>query len=94
MPTPYKILIAPLDWGLGHATRSIPLIKTLLSEGCEVLIASDGPVWILLHQEFPALTFLNLQGYRIEYAKQKKWLPIKIALQVPGLLISIFKEGY
>ncbi len=92
MAKPYKILIAPLDWGLGHATRCIPLIKNLLSEGCQVLIAADGPVRILLHQEFPALIFLPLHGYKIKYSKKKKSLPIKIALQIPGLLFSIFKE--
>lgn len=88
----YKILIAPLDWGLGHATRSIPLITALLAEGCEVLIAADGHIRVLLHEEFPELTILPLKGYRIRYAKQKKWLLFKIAFQIPGLLFSIFRE--
>ena len=92
MPKTYKILIAPLDWGLGHATRSIPLITGLLAEGCEVLIAADGTIQALLEQEFPELTFLPLKGYRIQYSQQKKWLPLKIILQIPRLLFSIFSE--
>ncbi|MBU3745270.1 MAG: glycosyl transferase family 28, partial [Sediminibacterium sp.] len=32
-----KVLVAPLDWGLGHATRCIPIIAALLSEGYEVM---------------------------------------------------------
>lgn len=88
----YKILIAPLDWGLGHATRSIPLITGLLAEGCEVLIAADGTIQALLEQEFRELTFLPLKGYRIQYSQQKKWLPLKIVLQIPRLLFSIFSE--
>ena len=37
-----RILVAPLDWGLGHATRCIPLIRTLLDLGQEVMLASSG----------------------------------------------------
>lgn len=92
LPKPYKILIAPLDWGLGHATRSIPLIMSLLAEGCEVLIAADGHIQSLLQHEFPQATFLPLKGYSIQYTKQKRWLPLKILLQVPGILLSIYKE--
>jgi hypothetical protein len=33
-----KVLIAPLDWGLGHATRCIPVITALLELGYHVTI--------------------------------------------------------
>ena len=46
-----RILVAPLDWGLGHATRCIPIIKELLSQGHEVVIAAEGPVKILLEKD-------------------------------------------
>lgn len=92
MAKPYKIIIAPLDWGLGHATRIIPLIKCLLTEGCAVIIAAEGQIGQLLQNEFPNLTFLPLEGYKIEYAKQKKRLLLKIAIQTPGILFSIYKE--
>lgn len=92
MAKPYKILIAPLDWGLGHATRSIPLIMSLLEEGCTIYIAADGQIRSLLQVEFPNATFLMLKGYKIQYATQKKWMPLKIILQIPGILFSIYKE--
>ena len=92
MAKPDKILIAPLDWGLGHATRIIPLIKCLLTEGCAVIIAAEGQIGQLLQNEFPKLTFLPLEGYKIQYSRQKKWLPLKIAIQAPSILFSIFKE--
>ena len=60
-----RILVAPLDWGLGHATRCIPLIKELLEGGCEVWLAGEGAQQVLLQNEFPQLPFLQLQGYRI-----------------------------
>ena len=43
-----KILIAPLNWGLGHATRCIPIIKALEENGFEPIIASDGVALALL----------------------------------------------
>ena len=51
---PKRILIAPLDWGLGHATRCIPIIKSLLEKNT-VAIASDGEALELLRKEFPNL---------------------------------------
>ena len=39
-----RVLIAPLDWGLGHATRCIPIIHALLANGYEVVIAADSVI--------------------------------------------------
>ena len=39
-----KILIAPLNWGLGHATRSIPIIKAL--EECVNFLGPDREVCV------------------------------------------------
>jgi hypothetical protein len=36
-----RILIAPLDWGLGHTTRCIPVINELLMQDCEVILAGN-----------------------------------------------------
>ncbi|HKO81697.1 MAG TPA: hypothetical protein VJU78_14935, partial [Chitinophagaceae bacterium] len=56
-----RILVAPLDWGLGHATRCIPVIYELLRQGSEVWLAGEGAQEILLRQEFPGLPFLPLK---------------------------------
>ena len=47
-----RILVSPLEWGLGHATRCIPIIKALLEQGCEVLIAAETDSAELLKKEF------------------------------------------
>lgn len=86
-----KILVAPLDWGLGHATRMIPVIHELQSLGAEVLIASDGPAMSLLRKEFPQLTAINLPGYRVHYQK-KGSLGITMLLQLPKILAVIRAE--
>ncbi|HYJ62712.1 MAG TPA: glycosyltransferase [Parafilimonas sp.] len=87
-----KILIAPLDWGLGHATRCIPLISYLLSLNCEVTIAASPASKALLQKEFPALQFLNLNSYNIVYSRKKRWMPFKILLQTPKILRAVNQE--
>jgi uncharacterized protein (TIGR00661 family) len=85
-------LVIPLDWGLGHATRCIPLIKELLACGCEVIIAAEGATQSLLQHEFQQLRFMSLKGYRVKYSKKKQWLPLKIFTQIPLILWAIYNE--
>lgn len=86
------ILIAPLDWGLGHATRCIPIINFLLLSGCEVVIAAEGSQEKLLRTEFPTLIFVRLPGYKIKYSNVKRFFALKIALQIPKILVNINRE--
>lgn len=67
MPQKKRILICPLDWGLGHATRCIPIINLLLKKDAEVLIGGSGRSLSLLKQEFPHLEFIGLPGYDVKY---------------------------
>ena len=66
-----NILIAPLNWGLGHATRCIPIINALEKNGFIPIIASDGVALALLKKEFPHLLALELPSYTIEYPKKQ-----------------------
>lgn len=88
-----RILVTPLDWGLGHATRCIPIINELINHPCEVLIAASGESFFLLKKEFPSLLILRINSYKIRYSRNKKWLPFKLALQVPAIAFSIWKEN-
>ena len=87
-----KILVAPLDWGLGHATRCIPIIRYLLEKKCEVIIGADGRPLQLLKKEFPSLDFVVMPGYDISYPKSGSMV-LKIALQIPKILAGIKKEN-
>lgn len=87
-----NVLVAPLDWGLGHATRCIPIIKTLLEKNCSVLLAGEGKTKALLQKEFPGLPFLHLQGYNVEYARERWLLPFHMAGQIPKILAAIEAE--
>jgi hypothetical protein len=87
-----NILIAPLDWGLGHATRCIPLIHALIRKNCQVLIACEGITRSLLIKEFPFLRFVDLKGYHIQYSKNGWSLPFQMAKQIPKILSTIQYE--
>ncbi|MEO6314889.1 MAG: glycosyltransferase [Chitinophagaceae bacterium] len=86
-------MIAPLDWGLGHATRCVPVIEKLLNTGFKVIIAAEGDQKILLQSEFPDLEMVDLPGYRIKFGASKWRTILKIILQVPKLLIAINMEN-
>jgi UDP-N-acetylglucosamine transferase subunit ALG13 len=87
-----KVLIAPLDWGLGHATRCIPVITALLELGYHVTIATEGAHEIILREAFPNLTFLRLKGYGIRYSKKASGFAIKMLVQIPRILYNILRE--
>lgn len=88
-----SILVAPLDWGLGHATRCIPLIYALQNLGASVILAAEGATAALLQNEFPAAVILPLTGYRISYSKNKSTFFLKLLSQVPGIYFTIKKEN-
>lgn len=88
MSTKKRIFISPLDWGLGHATRCIPIIRELKSQGAEVVIGADRNTYHLLKQEFPEEEFIRFPGYEIEYPKYGKML-IKMATLSPKILSRI-----
>ena len=60
MKTPRRILISPLDWGLGHASRIIPLINRYLEQGDNIIIAGSGLSLNLLKKQFPTLQSIEI----------------------------------
>jgi UDP-N-acetylglucosamine transferase subunit ALG13 len=85
-----KVLVAPLDWGLGHVTRCIPLIRGLRERGCVVVFAGETTAIELISNEFPDIQTLPLQGYRIRYGA--RFLGGSLVLQIPGILRTIRRE--
>ena len=84
------VLVCPLDWGLGHCTRCIPIITELLNQNAEVLIAGDGDGIALLKKEFPQLKFIFLKGYRAKYNAGN--LAFSMIKQLPRFFSSILRE--
>lgn len=89
-----RILIAPLNWGLGHATRCIPIINFLIQAGKTVVLASDGPALILLRKEFPQLTTVEIPGYNINYKhKSMVWNMLAQSLKLLRAIKSEKEES-
>jgi uncharacterized protein (TIGR00661 family) len=88
-----RILVAPLNWGLGHATRCIPIIEALENHGYEPVIASDGAALALLEKEFPHLTALELPSYQSEYNGRGAFFKLKMMLRLPQMLKAVQAEN-
>ena len=93
MKNPTKnILVAPLNWGLGHATRCIPIIRELEKNGFFPILASDGVALKMLQKEFPHLLTLELPSYNIEYAKKGDDFKWKLIKNSPKMIEAVFQE--
>ena len=96
-----KILVAPLNWGLGHASRCVPLVQRLLDEGHEVILGGDGDSLTLLRKHFPKLRYVYLAPLNLRYGagKRQVWAMVKAfpqlirwALQDHAMLKAILRE--
>jgi uncharacterized protein (TIGR00661 family) len=86
-----RILVAPLDWGLGHAARCVPVIKALITHGAVPVIGADGGPLDLLRAEFPGLDYVRIPGMEVRYAKGRSqaWV---LARQFPAMLRAVRGE--
>lgn len=84
------VIIAPLNWGLGHATRCIPVIHYLKSICKQVIIASDGASLALLKKEFPDMRFEELPSYHIRYTFRS--IILNILMILPSIIMAFLKE--
>jgi uncharacterized protein (TIGR00661 family) len=85
-----SVLVGVLDWGLGHATRCVPLIHELLKQNADVVLAGSGYSLVLLKEEFPQLVYYELPSYKITYPKRA--LMFLLLLQLPRVIRAIARE--
>ena len=91
MKTPRRILISPLDWGLGHASRIIPLINRYIEQGDNVIIAGSGLSLNLLKKQFPTLKNIEIPSFKMKYSagKSQVWA---VAKAFPRLIYYSIRE--
>ncbi|MBX7201689.1 MAG: hypothetical protein K1X77_01330 [Bacteroidia bacterium] len=86
-----RILLAPLDWGYGHATRCIPIARELITQGAEVLIGGTAESRKRILLAVPGLEEVELPGYDISYSKTiPAWL--KTGLSIRRIFRAIAEE--
>jgi uncharacterized protein (TIGR00661 family) len=86
-----KVLICPMDWGIGHATRCVPVIEKFREHGFEVIIAASGRPLEFLKKEYPGIAVIGFPGINIRYPKNG-WIAMKMFQVAPVLLIGIWRE--
>ncbi|MBK9256553.1 MAG: glycosyltransferase [Saprospiraceae bacterium] len=84
------VVVAPLNWGLGHAARCVPIITFLKSYCQQIYIASDGEALELLKKEFPDLDFIKLPSYNIRYKYNSMFL--NMLIQSPAIARTYLRE--
>ena len=85
------VLVSPLNWGLGHAMRDIPVIRALLDHGHEVTIAACGNALAVLSREFPACRTIEYPDYPVSFSAGHLFLP-RFCASVPALLRGMARE--
>ena len=86
-----NVLICPLNWGLGHATRCVPIIRELLKSNHNPIIAADKAPLAFLQKEFPDLEFIKLPGFEPRYSRHNTQV-FKLLKSIPNALINFKKE--
>lgn len=86
-----RILVAPLDWGLGHSTRCIPIIRRLVDHGATPIIGADAAPLALLTKEFPDLEHVRIPGVHVRYSKGNSQL-WSMARQFPEMVRIVRSE--
>ena len=86
-----RFFVSPLDWGLGHASRIVPIIFRAKEHG-EVFLGVDERSAAFFKEIFPELIQIPLKGYQIKYAKKN--LNWKLIFQIPRIKLAIFREHF
>ncbi|MFP4556478.1 MAG: glycosyltransferase [Bacteroidales bacterium] len=79
-----KVLVCPLGWGLGHAARVIPIVRSLIAKGCIITIAADESSIDLLKTHFPEVNFRLYPSVNVRLSKgcSQIWRFLGIALKI------------
>lgn len=87
-----RVLVAPLDWGLGHAARSIVIINELLRQDADVVVGADNRPYDLLRKEFPQLEHIRFPGYAVRYSDTDAQTRAIVG-QLPSILYGFRNEA-
>lgn len=68
-----KILYAVLDWGYGHVTRSIGIIRELVAQENHITLACNSEQELLFKSYFPDVNYVQLEGYQLSFGGKGNW---------------------
>ena len=88
-----RVLIAPLNWGLGHAARCVPLVNRFLAKGDEVVLGGDGESLVLLRKHFPTLPMVRLANLSLSYSKGRSQVGAMLRA-LPKIVCAAWKDHH
>ncbi|MCK5028039.1 MAG: hypothetical protein KAR57_00290 [Bacteroidales bacterium] len=88
-----KILVCPLNWGLGHATRTVPIVEQLNMQDFEVWIAASGDSLILLKKQFPKLNYIDFPNCKVKYSTSNSQV-FSFLMAIPKIIFGTVKEHF
>ena len=88
-----RILVCPLNWGLGHASRMVPVIQQILKHEIDILIAADGEALEFLRKEFHNLKFLSFSQYQVKYSSSNSQVFSMFRI-IPEMVFYSIKEHF
>lgn len=86
-----NILICPLEWGLGHAGRVIPIAARLREMNHRIFFGAGREHLAFLRKEMPGSTFIDFPGFKPGYSAHLPQYLI-ILLKAPLLLFHVIQE--
>jgi len=88
-----NILICPLEWGLGHAGRMIPLARKLQERQNNLFIGTGKEHQSFFRNELSGITYIDFQGFKTDYSR---FLPqyIALLLKMPLLFYHTIAEHF
>ena len=86
-----RVLVAPLNWGLGHAARCVPLVNRLLAQGDEVVLGGDGESLLLLRKHFPTLQTIRFADLSLSYSAGKSQVGAMLRA-LPKIVCAAWKD--
>ncbi|MEI7661215.1 MAG: glycosyltransferase [Bacteroidota bacterium] len=86
-----KVLICPMDWGIGHASRCVPVIQAFTGLGFQVIIAASGRPLEFIKKEYPVIPVIDFPGTQITYPRNDR-LALRMIRSLPRLVWGIWRE--
>ncbi len=87
-----RILLSPLNWGIGHAARLVPIANYLHQQGAEVFICASGAALNLMQLECNYAIFLDDFPFEITYGKSNSSQILKLIQQLPKMCVQVYRE--
>jgi uncharacterized protein (TIGR00661 family) len=89
-----NLIYGVCSWGLGHATRSLPIIRKLIKEGNNITIISNGRSLELLKRELnDSVDYLNIPDYPMLLSENSRQFMVKSVIYWP-FFIRKMQSGF